>query len=181
MKIRHSIQLTKWYLVYGLMLAASVLLPAPAMADSQMRFHGTLIAGSCTADATSVEFGEVLLDTIPAAKPGALAGGSVRTSGSPVANFTVTLNCTGNVNEIKYKWSGTTTTFNNQLLTTDVTGLGIELGKGDTASIIPPDTWQSLDPKARSIKMLAILLRNPSATFAGGEFNATATLAIQVP
>ncbi len=181
MKIRRSKQILKWYLVYGLMLAASVLQPGLARADSEMRFHGTLIAASCTADATNVEFGEVSLDSISAVRSSAQRGKSVRATGTNIAQFSITLNCTGNINEMNYKWSGTTATFDNTLLATDVPGLGIQIGDGDSFSAMPPDLWFQLDPNARTKKMIAILMRDSGATFAGGEFNATATLSIQVP
>lgn len=182
MKIRRSKQILKWYLSCGLMLAASMLQPGLARADSQITFHGTLIAASCTADATNVEFGEVPIDSIAVTRSGALAGKSVRTTGNGLVQFTIDINCTGNISsEINYKWSGTTATFDNTKLATDVPGLAIEIGDGDINSIMNPDTWYQLDPNARTKNLLAILVRDPDATFSGGEFNATATLAIQVP
>jgi len=164
-----------------LMLAAAMLSSDPIYADSEVKFHGTLMAASCTPDAMDVEFGEVSLDKVSVAKSSALLMGNARATGAAVQQFTLNLSCSGNINEIKYKWSGTTSPFNNQLLATDMQGLAIEIGDGDTASVLPPDHWYSLAKDVRSKKLLAIVLRDSNATFVGGEFNATATFTIQVP
>jgi len=164
-----------------LLLAAAVLSSGPVQADSEVKFHGTLMAASCTPDAMNVEFGEVSLDKVSVAKSIAPLTGSIRATGAAVQQFILNLSCSGNNNEIKYKWSGTTSSFNNELLATDTEGLAIKIGDGDTATAIPPDRWNSLAKDIRSKKLLAIVIRDSKATFAGGEFNATATFTIQVP
>lgn len=172
----------KWYLVCVIMLSAAMLSSDPVKADSEVKFHGTLMAASCTADAMDVEFGEVSLDTISVSRSSGALAGSVRATGASMQQFALNLSCSGNINEIKYKWSGTLSTFNNQFLATDMQGLAIEIGDGDTATIMPPDQWYSLAKDVRTKKLLAIVLRDPgTTTFVGGEFNATATFTIQVP
>lgn len=176
-------EIKKTHLVCSVFLAAVVFLPGQGYADSAVEFHGTLMAANCTPDAMNVEFGDVSLDKVSAAKSSAsLAGAvSVRATGAAMQQFTLNLNCSGNINEIKYKWSGTSSSFNNALLATDTQGLAIEIGDGDTAIMMPPDQWYSLAKDVRSKKLMAIVLRDPDATFVGGEFNATATFAVQVP
>ncbi|ELY5941073.1 type 1 fimbrial protein [Cronobacter malonaticus] len=181
MMTRRTAQKGKLHRIGGLMLAAAVLSSGPVQADSEVKFHGTLMAASCTPDAMNVEFGEVSLDKVSVAKSSAPLTGSIRATGAAMQQFALNFSCSGNINEIKYKWSGTTSSFNNQLLATDMQGLAIEIGDADTASVLPPDQWYSLTKDVRSKKLLAILQRDSNSTFVGGEFNATATFTIQVP
>ncbi|MBM7016679.1 type 1 fimbrial protein [Enterobacter cloacae] len=181
MTTRRTAQKDKLHRVGVLMLSAAMLSSGSLHADSEVKFHGTLMAASCTPDAMDVEFGEVSLDKVSVAQGSAPLTGSVRATGAAMQQFALNFSCSGNINEINYKWSGTTSSFNNQLLATDMQGLAIELGDGDTASMIVPDHWYPLAKDVRSKKLMAIVLRDPNATFVGGEFNATTTFTIQVP
>lgn len=170
-----------WCLFFGIILAGAVQYPFATKADSEVKFHGTLMAASCTPDAIDVEFGEISLDNIPAARQSVVQGESVRSTGTSVKPFNLTLNCSGDIKGIEYKWSGAAASFSNKYLETDIPGLAIQIGDGDTATVIEPDVWNQLDSSIRTKNMLAILLRDPNAIFTGGEFNATATFSIQVP
>ena len=181
MMTKHTEKIKKWHLVRGLILAAAVLSPEQTQADSSVKFHGTLMAASCTPNAMNVEFGEVSLDKVSATKSSSLSGESVRATGAAVQQFTLNLSCSGNINEIKYKWNGTASSLNNNFLATDIQSLAIQISDADAAKEIPPNQWESLGKDIRSKKMLAVLVRDPDATFVGGEFNATATFTIQVP
>lgn len=181
MTARHSAKIKKWHVIHGLILTLAVLFPEQGQADSTVKLHGTLMAANCSPDAINVEFGDVSLDKISTTKNLSLPKGRVRSTGASMQQFVLSLNCSGNINEIKYKWSGTTSSFNNELLATDIQGLAIEMGDADTASLIPPDQWQSLAKDVRSKNLLAIIIRDSDTTFVGGEFNAIATFTIQVP
>ncbi|HGU9824259.1 TPA: fimbrial protein [Enterobacter cancerogenus] len=162
-------------------MLTSVLLISPAQSDSEVKFHGTLMAASCSPDAVNVEFGEVSLDNITAMSTNSnRAQRDARSVGIGVQYFDLSLNCSGTINGIKLKWSGTVADFAPDYLATDMKGLAIGIAD-ENASLIPPDQWKDLGKDARTKKMMAILERDGSATFAGGEFNSTATLTIQVP
>jgi len=153
----------------------------PAQADSEVKFHGTLMAASCSPDAVSVEFGEVSLDNIVAMTTNSTRPQrDIRSVRIGMQCFDLSLNRSGTINGIKLKWSGTTADFAPDSLATDMKGLAISIAD-ENASLIPPDQWKDLGKDVRTKKMIAILKRDASATFAGGEFNATATLTIQVP
>lgn len=181
MTTRRTVQKEKLHRVGVLMLSAAMLSSGSLHADSEVKFHGTLMAASCTPDAMDVEFGEVSLDKVSVVQSTAPLTGSVRATGATMQQFTLNFSCSGNINDINYKWSGKTSSFNNQLLATDMQGLAIEIGDGDTASMISPDQWYPLAKNVRSKKLMAIALRDSNATFVGGEFNATTTFTIQVP
>lgn len=167
-----------------LMSGMLVIIPmANVQATAKLEFHGTLIEASCTARAVNVEFGDVTLDKVSTVEGNTLpAGVNLHSSGAAVQPFTLSLSCTRGIgNDIQYQWRGTTAAFNSSLLSTDVEGLALEFIDGDTLTAVPPDSWQPMDAQARSKQMQAILVRDASAIFSGGEFNATATIAIQVP
>lgn len=178
MTAKHVSGLKIWWALSGMMLTL-VMLHHSAWADSDVKFHGTLMAAYCTPDAMDVNFGEVSLDNIFAVRSSKILGQSVVSPG--MATFTINLTCSGNIHEIQYKWSGTEASFKQGRLATDVTGLAIEIGDVDTSSVVPPNVWQTMDGSVRTKNMNAILIRDPTATFTGGAFNATATFTIQVP
>lgn len=157
-----------------------------AHADSTVKFHGTLIAASCSAGAVDVNFGEVSVDTIKAASNTATRSViTPRAEGASSTMFNVELTCRGDVTDgVQYQMKGTVADFNTLALATDTTGLGVIVSSLDTsgdATSVVPNTWYDFKAAAGSHQMLAILVRNPTTKFAGGDFSATATLAIQIP
>ncbi|HIF2548592.1 TPA: fimbrial protein [Salmonella enterica] len=171
--------------IVGLFLSGIlVFIPmANVQATAKLELHGTLIEASCTAKAVDVEFGNITLDKVSTVGGNPLpARVNVHSSGAAVQPFTLSLSCTRGIgNDIQYQWRGTSAAFNSSLLSTDVQGLALELIDGDTLAAVPPDSWQPIDAQSRSKQMQAVLVRDASAVFTGGEFNATATIAIQVP
>ncbi|EDW1731965.1 fimbrial protein [Salmonella enterica subsp. enterica] len=172
-------KLTKVNYLYGFMLVTMMLLPGALRADSSVQFHGTLIAASCTPESVNVEFGDVSLDKISSFKSGTQPDKSVFASSPSQQMFALKLNCTGDVDGIEYKWSGNVV--NGAYLATDMNGLVIQIGDGDTYTITIPDMWWSMDSSSKEKDFIAVLMKDSGATFAGGEFNATATFAIRIP
>lgn len=158
-------------------------------ADATVKFHGTLEAGSCSADSVNVEFGTVQVDKISASTTTRSA--TTRSTDSGVENFSLTVNCTGSVSDLQFRLNGTASAFNSFALETDVSGLGVVVAplggneitdtSGSTVANILPGTWYVLKNGAGTYSLTAILVKNTSATFTGGEFNATATLSLQIP
>ncbi|WP_270655269.1 fimbrial protein [Enterobacter bugandensis] len=159
-----------------------------ANADATVKFHGTLQAGSCSANTVNVEFGTVLVDKINSTST--RSSGAVRSTNSGTENFSITVACTGSVNNVQLKLAGTPTTFSNVALATDVQGLGVivassdsnikEAGGTSTAVNITPNKWYTLSNGAGTYSLMAILLKDKSTALSGGEFNATATIQLQI-
>ena len=165
--------------VSAVLLLSSLLAPA-AMADATVKFHGTLIAGSCSASAVDVDFGDVKVDDITEGKTRTNMAVS---SGASAQSFSMTISCTnGFTGGVEYQFKGNASSFNNLALSTDVPSLGVIVAINDSnMSNIVPSTWYPLSKGAGTYQMLAMLVREPGAKFAGGDFNATATLAVQIP
>lgn len=93
----------------------------------------------------------------------------------PVPYF---LNCEGDANgkSIRMRWVGTASSFEDTLLTTDVTGLAIRFLKNGTKVDI--NTW--FDIEADSAPSLdVVLVKDAGATLKNGqEFNASTTLEV---
>lgn len=89
-----------------------------------------------------------------------------------------TLSCNGDADgkTIKMEWVGDAAAFDNTLLTTDVTGLGIKLLQNSNK--VSPNTWFSINavsPPALDV----VLVKNNGANFSNGqEFNASAILKV---
>lgn len=165
----------------GIMTITYLLLPSSVQADASVKFHGTLIASSCSVESTQVEFGDVSLDKVSSFKSG-YANKNILTTTPMQREFSIKMNCTGNVDEIQYKWSGNLT--DSLYLATDMTGLVIEIADAETHTIVPPNSWfppEGIKLTSTERTFLAILLKDSTATFEGGEFNATATFAVQIP
>lgn len=173
----------KWRLIFALIMAESMLIPTRTQANSDIKFHGTLMAAGCTPEAINVEFGLVSLDMISVPSIAPLKTKGTRSVGVAVQQFIINMNCTGNVDNVEYKWNGTTASFDNRYLSTDVEGLAIEFIDGSTAEVVPPDQWTKMVSfSSGKYNMLAHLIREPNTTtFRGGEFNATATFTVQIP
>lgn len=147
--------------------------------STSIHIAGAIVGPNCQADTVDVNFGEVALNTIPQ-----VSNNSVRASGVSSKNFTVNLNCKGNVSGgVKYKFKGSTSSFNTDALATNMSGLGVVIStlNGSTKKTTIPNTWYEFVSAAGAHQMIASLVRDPSGTFSGGDFSSSVTLEIQVP
>lgn len=146
---------------------------------TSVHISGTIVGPNCQADTVDVNFGEVALNTIPEVRTS-----TARASGVSSKAFTVNLNCKGNVSgSVKYKFKGSTSSFNTDALATSMSGLGVMIStlSGSTKKSTAPNTWYEFDSAAGTHQMIASLVRDPAGTFSGGDFSSSATLEIQVP
>lgn len=93
----------------------------------------------------------------------------------PVPYF---LNCEGDADgkNIKMRWVGTAASFDETLITTDVTGLGIKLLKDATQ--VNVNTWFDIDADSPPSLNVVLIKEAGSSLKNGQEFNASATLEV---
>lgn len=174
-KVTMSLRRVLSGLVVILMLAES----ASIRADSNslaINISGTISESSCTVNANgtvAAEFGSVQTDELSSA----------------TASVPVTISCEGTPSgTVSMEIKGTTSTFNRQALATDTPGLGITLGSTGTTQYGILDLNKFYDVtsafgltnKTGSFTLTAYLTSDGTTKLAGGEFNATATLVLQM-
>lgn len=162
-------------LVVILILAAS----GPVRADSMslnINVSGTISESSCTVNANGTvgaEFGVVQTDSLSSA----------------TASVPVTISCEGTPSgTVSMEIKGDPSTFDAQALATDTPGLGITLGSTNSSQdgVLELNTFYDvtsafgLTNKTGSFKLTAFLTSDGTTKLAGGEFNATATLVLQM-
>ncbi|WP_270655264.1 fimbrial protein [Enterobacter bugandensis] len=163
--------------LYGVILLCSAMSVALANSDSlNVNITGTINDGSCSVNANStitVEFGNVNVSQLSAAK----------------AKVPITISCDNAPSgTVSLLIKGTPTSFDSQALATDMGGLGIELinissTQYGTLNINTPYDVSStfgLASKTGTFNLDAILTSDGTSVLAGGEFNATATLVLQM-
>ncbi|HEC2037750.1 TPA: fimbrial protein [Klebsiella oxytoca] len=160
----------------GLVLSA-VTMPSRANSDSMIvNISGSIFASTCTVNTNkpiTVEFGTVQVSQLASA----------------TASVPVTIACdTTPSGTLSMEIQGTASSFDAQVLATDVPGLGIALGsKGTTQygmldlnTFYDVSTAFGLTSKTGSFSLSANLISDGTTTLAGGEFNASATLVLQM-
>lgn len=163
----------------GLVMICMLGESASIWADSDtltINISGTISESSCTVNANetvSAEFGSVQTDEISSA----------------TASVPVTISCEGTPSgTVSMEIKGTTSTFNGQALATDTPGLGITLGSTGTTQYGILDLNKFYDVtsafgltnKTGSFTLTAYLTSDGTTKLTGGEFNAIATLVLQM-
>ncbi|ELE9730703.1 type 1 fimbrial protein [Enterobacter kobei] len=169
-------------ILFWIILGIFLFLPSIVRADASVQFHGTLIAANCSPESASVEFGDVSLDKIPSFKSAIRSHKQVMETQTYAKVFPIKINCTGDVSDITYKWTGNVT--DALYLATDMSGLVIALANNESKTTVIPDVWLPAEANMiadQQIEFLATLMKDSTATFEGGEFNAVATIALQLP
>lgn len=164
-------------LVILLSAAVSICTKADTSSPSlNINISGTVVANACTVNdgnPVTVEFGAVPVNQIDV------------TSQDVQLNLTCDTPPTGTVS---MEINGTASAFDTRALATDVDGLGIILGsKGSTQyGVLDLNTFYEVDKtfgltaKTGTFTLHASLTSDGKNQFTGGEFNASATLVIQV-
>ncbi|MCK6964554.1 fimbrial protein [Enterobacter bugandensis] len=134
-----------------------------------INIHGTVIdTGSCTFSGQKplqIEYGDVYISEL--------------TPGNNNRKLEYTLKCSGNPHgkTVEMKFQGTGADFDNQLLQTDVKGLGIKIFKNTSPQAI--NSWFSIESN-NPPKLVAELIKQDGATFQNGQaFNAAMTLVVE--
>ena len=154
-------------------LLTVIILPCiPVQADSELKFHGTLVAVECSVNNGKreiVDFG----DTV----------GIHRIDGNNYEQpIPFSLDCKnytgGNMPHMTLTPEGMVTTFNEAAVSTNVKGLGIEIRNNGTA--LPLNKVIDLDYS--SLPMLtAVPVADPSVDLKDGTFTATLRFIVEVP
>jgi type 1 fimbria pilin len=161
-----------------LYLFLTLLSSGPAIADSTVSFHGTLISGTCSASVVDVDFGEVKLNEVSVSSSQPVTG----SGGAGEKNFSLDISCTSAlIGTVQYQFKGNASSFNSNAFETDLTGLSVMVVNTPTSASVTPNTWYTLNNGGGSHPMQAVLMRDPSATFKGGNFTATATIEVRIP
>lgn len=152
-------------LMLGYLLMAA---PLYAYDPITISIKGTVVAtASCTFSSNEtidINFGDVYINDI--------------TGDNYKKTVPYTLTCQGDADgkTVELKWTGTGASFNSDLLTTNVTGLGIKLLEG--SSQVKINAGFTIDPNAPPT-LEVVLVKDSSATLSNGqEFTASATLAV---
>jgi len=166
-------------LVRVLLLCSLMTVLGEVQADSDsltVNISGTIVASSCSVNngqTVSVEFGDVQVDQVYSA----------------TAQVPVSITCDSPpAGTVKMKIVGTPSSFDNQALTTDVPGLGITLsnvsatayGALDLNTFYDVKQVFGLSSNTGSFNITAGLTTKPGVKLPGGEFNASATLVLQM-
>lgn len=137
---------------------------------SNLKFHGTLTVVNCSvngdADTPTIEFGDVrtdLIDGVKYSKP-----------------LPVKITCTGDTSslDLKYQVKGDVSTFDNKSLKTNITGLGLKVLNA-TGTQLGINTWVTTSP-GETLNLKVVPVKDGTTVLSGGEFNAIATLIIQM-
>lgn len=172
MKSGYALCSYKRRLLTGVLLTVILLPCIPVQADSELKFHGTLVAVECSVNSGKreiVDFG----DTV----------GIHRIDGKNYEqSIPFTLDCKnyagGNMPHMTLTPEGTVTAFNEAAVTTNVKGLGIEIRNNGTA--LPLNKVIDLDYGSLPI-LTAVPVSDPSVELKDGTFSATLRLTVEVP
>lgn len=162
----------------ALLVAAAIIPWGPGpRADSDslaINISGTITESSCSVNnnqAITVEFGTVQVAELTKAS----------------ASVPVTIACdSAPSGTVSMGIEGTASTFDSLVLATDVSGLGISFEGTKQNSVVSLNTFYDvsdefgLTSKTGTFNLTARLISDGATTLAGGEFNASATLVLQM-
>lgn len=137
---------------------------------SNLKFHGNLTVVNCSVnddtDTPMIEFGDVRTDLIDGTK-----------YSQPLP---VKITCAGDLSSlaIQYQIKGTAASFDTKVLNTNIAGLGIKV-LNSTGTPLSINTWVDTTPSA-TFSLSVVPVKDGTTQLSGGEFNATATLVIQM-
>lgn len=123
----------------------------------------------CTVTAPTVEFGTIMTTNVDGS--------------SNAKQVPYNLICSGGAGDyLKMQIQGTAMTVNGeQVLKTDVNGLGIRLQTRADKTLLPVGTssWWNFQPGRTDPVLEAVLVKSAGTTLTAGEFNAAATLVVE--
>ncbi|MGN7915782.1 fimbrial protein [Enterobacter sp. 22466] len=153
---------------YALWLASASAQAKMDPTNVAINISGTVVANaSCTFSSDTpiqVNFGDVYITDID--------GGSYKTK------LPYSLTCKGDADgkSIEMQLKGTSASFDDNVLQTDVKGLGIKLLQNNNQ--IKPNDWFLINPDSPP-DLEAVVVKDAAATFSNGQqFNAAATLVV---
>ncbi len=162
--------------IKGMLAIIMVLLSADSVADlstTNITVNVTIEANNCRVNenqSVSVEFGSVLVDQI--SKVTEKVPVTIACDNIPASTLSMAIN-------------GTASSFNEQALQTDVSDLGIIFSSPQSETLKLNTFYDvsktfGLTSKTGTFYLTAHLAQNDQSTLPGGEFNASATLVIQI-
>jgi len=164
---RKSMALWKGALLMLITLPTLAAIPNPLNVD--ININGTIIAkASCTFSGQKplqIDYGDVYISDLA--------------SGNNRKNLDYSLRCTGDSDgkKVAMRFEGEGADFNNQLLKTDIKGLGIKLLNNSNPQDI--NSWFFIDPSNQPT-LEAELVKQDNANFQSGqEFSAAMTLIVE--
>ena len=156
----------------GIAACCSLLPVFPAVADSEVKFHGTLLVVECRLNdgkKQSVDFGNAVgihrIDGKRYEQPVPFHLECENYSGGKMPPMTLTL-------------EGTPVSFNKAAVATNVKGLGIELRRNGEAQ--PLNQAVELDSSAQPV-LTAVPVADPSFKLNASPFTASIKLSVEVP
>ncbi|MGM8398345.1 fimbrial protein [Enterobacter hormaechei] len=157
----------------GAVLITASIFSAPTVRAGQSQttvtVSVTVLAVPChingDANTPTVEFGDVRADLI---------------DGSRYAQpLEVKITCDSTPSgDLQYELKGDAAAFDSKVLKTETSGLGIKILKAD-GSMLAVNTWTGT-ARDQTVNLKAVPVRDTTAKLTGGEFNATATLILQM-
>ncbi|MCE9882486.1 fimbrial protein [Hafnia paralvei] len=159
-----------WCLLKSLCVTLLILKLAPAHADSDVKFHGTLVVVTCQVNQdklVNVSFGEVGVKKIDginysASIPFVVTCNNLSGQGNPGLTLSV---------------NGTAADFNENAISTTVSGLGIQIMKDGVPLKLNTETEISYVPQPT---LTAVPVKADGVELSAGDFHATATLVVHV-
>lgn len=159
-----------WCLLKSLCVTLLILKLAPAHADSDVKFHGTLVVVTCQVNQdklVNVSFGEVGVKKIDginysASIPFVVTCNNLSGQGNPGLTLSV---------------NGTAADFNENTISTTVSGLGIQIMKDGVPLKLNTETEISYVPQPT---LTAVPVKADGVELSAGDFHATATLVVHV-
>ncbi|WP_426763099.1 fimbrial protein [Hafnia paralvei] len=151
-------------------LCVVIVVISPAYADSDVKFHGTLVVVTCQVNQdklVNVSFGEVGVKKIDgvnyaAAIPFVVTCNNLGGQGNPGLTLSV---------------NGTAADFNENAVATTVSGLGIQIMKNGVPLKLNTETEISYAPQPT---LTAVPVKADGVELSAGDFHATATLVVHV-
>ncbi|MGQ6550647.1 fimbrial protein (plasmid) [Serratia sp. JSRIV001] len=157
-------------------LVLAVAMPSAMAAPLDVNIRGVVVSVPCQINNNtdiSVNLGNDLLTTrIPASN-------SISTGNTYETEIPYTLDCTvaaGAGQQVRMQLYGTSAGFDNGVLMTSNTNLGLELRQNGTR--VSPNQWFNLTSAAATPKLTVVPVKNSGTTLSGGAFRATLTLKV---
>lgn len=159
-----------WCLLKSLCLTLFIVSLTPVHADSDVKFHGTLVVVTCQVNQdklVNVSFGDVgvkKIDGVNYTMPIPFAVTCSNLYGQENSGLTLSV-------------SGTAVDFNENAIATGVTGLGIQIMKNGVPLKLNTETEISYDPQPT---LTAVPVKADGVELSAGDFHATTTLVVHV-
>lgn len=147
-------------------------IPGTSVADSalvNLTVNVNVVEAPChingDSDTPTVEFGDVRVDLIDGTQYAQPLAVAITCDSAPQGN-------------LQYELKGDATNFDGNVLKTHTDGLGIKVLKAD-GSTLAVNTWTDIS-QGQTINLKVVPVKDGATVLVGGEFNAEATLVLQI-